>query len=55
MAFALNHKIAKILGMISGSQTHVYHSQDAQEIIHRLVQCCLLIDNDQDKDVGAES
>ena len=43
------------LGNDVGSQAHVNDSQDAQEIIHRLVRCCLLIDDDQDKDVGTES
>ena len=43
------------LGHDVGSQACVNHSQDAEEIIHRPVQCCLLIGDDQDKDVGTES
>ena len=43
------------LGHDVGSHAHIYHGQDAQEMVHGLVQCCLLIDDDQDKDVGTES
>jgi hypothetical protein len=38
----------------SGSQSHVHHNQDAQKMAHRLVQCCLSVDDGQDKDVGNE-
>jgi hypothetical protein len=47
MALALNHKMAKIRHD-SGSQSHVHHNQDTQKMVHRLVQCCLSVDNGQD-------
>lgn len=53
--FGIKPEDGQNLGYDGSRQANVYYSQDIKEVIHGLVKVMLMLDDDQDVEIGTKS